>query len=154
MNPSACAVVRAIDVPRVRIERLSREETLITADTVLRLAKYFVTTAAFWMGLQAQHDLERGGRTEKGLARDRACAGTGDLKRQSSRMLTCKYAWAALGNYNAFRPLCESSSELILWQGAGMAPQWRCRAVWRRESWLGVKFGARYPKWRADGPIQ
>ena len=55
MNLSACAVVRAIDVPRVRIERLSREE----ADTVLRLAKYFVTTAAFWMGLQAQHDLER-----------------------------------------------------------------------------------------------
>jgi len=51
--------VRAIDVPPVRIERLSREETLITADTDLRLAKYFGTTAAFWMGLQAQHDLER-----------------------------------------------------------------------------------------------
>src|SRR5438105_8151368 len=58
MNLSPYAVARAIDVPRTRIERLAREETPITADTALRLAKYFGTTAAFWMGLQAQHDLE------------------------------------------------------------------------------------------------
>jgi len=58
LNLSAYAVARAIDVPRTRIERLSREETPVTADTALRLAKYFGTTAAFWMGLQAQHDLE------------------------------------------------------------------------------------------------
>ena len=58
MNLSPYAVARAIGVPRTRVERLAREETPVTADTALRLAKYFGTTAAFWMGLQAQHDLE------------------------------------------------------------------------------------------------
>jgi addiction module HigA family antidote len=56
---SPYAVARACGVPRTRIERLAREETPITADTALRLARYFGTTPAFWMGIQAQHDLER-----------------------------------------------------------------------------------------------
>jgi addiction module HigA family antidote len=59
MNLSAYAIARACGVPRTRIERLAREETPVTADTALRLAKYFGTTAAFWMGMQAQYDLER-----------------------------------------------------------------------------------------------
>jgi addiction module HigA family antidote len=59
MNLSAYTVARACGVPRTRIERLVREETPVTADTALRLAKYFGTTAAFWMGMQAQYDLER-----------------------------------------------------------------------------------------------
>ena len=59
MKLSPYAVARAIGVPRTRIERLVREETPVTADTALRLAKYFGTTAGFWMGLQAQHDLEQ-----------------------------------------------------------------------------------------------
>lgn len=59
MKLSAYAVARACGVPRTRIERLAREETPVTADTALRLAKYFGTTPAFWMGLQAQYDLER-----------------------------------------------------------------------------------------------
>jgi addiction module HigA family antidote len=59
MNLSAYAVARACGVSRTRIERLVREETPVTADTALRLAKYFGTTAAFWMGMQAQYDLER-----------------------------------------------------------------------------------------------
>jgi antitoxin HigA-1 len=58
MNLSPYAVARAIGVPRTRIERLAREATPVTADTALRLAKFFGTTAAYWMGLQAQHDLE------------------------------------------------------------------------------------------------
>jgi addiction module HigA family antidote len=61
MKLSPYAVARAIGVPRTRIERLVREETPVTADTALRLAKYFGTTAGFWMGLQAQHDLEQAG---------------------------------------------------------------------------------------------
>jgi addiction module HigA family antidote len=52
------AVAKAIGVPRTRIERLAREDTPLTADTALRLSRYFGTTAAFWMGLQAQYDLE------------------------------------------------------------------------------------------------
>ena len=31
----------------------------MTADTALRLSRYFGSTAEFWMGLQAQYDLER-----------------------------------------------------------------------------------------------
>ena len=53
------AVARACGVPRTRIERLAREETPVTADTALRLSRYFGTTPAFWMGMQAQYDLER-----------------------------------------------------------------------------------------------
>jgi addiction module HigA family antidote len=53
------AVARACGVPRTRIERLAREETPVTADTALRLARYFGTKPEFWMGMQAQYDLER-----------------------------------------------------------------------------------------------
>jgi antitoxin HigA-1 len=59
MNLSAYVVARACGVPRTRIERLVREEKPVTADTALRLAKYLGTTPAFWMGMQAQYDLER-----------------------------------------------------------------------------------------------
>jgi antitoxin HigA-1 len=58
MKLAPSALARAIDVPRTRMTRLTRGETPVTADTALRLAKYFGTTAAFWMGIQAQHDLE------------------------------------------------------------------------------------------------
>ncbi|HEX4157112.1 MAG TPA: HigA family addiction module antitoxin [Rhizomicrobium sp.] len=47
------AVARAVGVPRTRLERLAREETPVTADTALRLSRYFDTTASFWMGMQA-----------------------------------------------------------------------------------------------------
>ena len=59
------ALAAAISVPRTRIERLAREETPVTADTALRLGKYFGTSAAFWMNMQAQFDLET---TEDSLA--------------------------------------------------------------------------------------
>jgi addiction module HigA family antidote len=49
---------RAVGVPRTRIERLVNEQTAVTADTALRLAKAFGTTPAFWMGLQSQYDIE------------------------------------------------------------------------------------------------
>jgi antitoxin HigA-1 len=59
MNLSAYTVARALGVPRTRIERLANEQTAVTADTALRLARYFATSPAFWMGIQAQYDLER-----------------------------------------------------------------------------------------------
>ena len=67
MSLSPFAVARAIGVPRTRIERSAREQTPVTADTALRLAKYFGTTAAFWMGMQAQHDLDQ---AEEELVKD------------------------------------------------------------------------------------
>jgi addiction module HigA family antidote len=59
MNLSPYAVARAVGVPRTRIKRLANERTAVTADTALRLARYFGTSPAFWMGMQAQYDLER-----------------------------------------------------------------------------------------------
>ncbi|MDA8230168.1 MAG: HigA family addiction module antitoxin [Magnetospirillum sp.] len=50
-------VARDCHVPRTRIERLAREETPITADTALRLGRYFGTGPEFWMNLQALYDL-------------------------------------------------------------------------------------------------
>ena len=58
MKLSPYMVARACGVPRTRIERLSRGRTPVTADTALRLARYFGTTPAFWMNIQAQFDLE------------------------------------------------------------------------------------------------
>ena len=58
MKLTPYAVAAAINVPRTRIERLVREETPITADTALQLGKFFKTTPAFWMNVQAQYDLE------------------------------------------------------------------------------------------------
>ena len=59
MKLTPYAVARSCGVPRTRIERLAREETPVTADTALRLSRYFGTTAQLWMGMQAQYDLER-----------------------------------------------------------------------------------------------
>jgi len=56
---TAYGVAAACRVPRTRIERLAREETPVTADTALRLGRYFGTGPEFWLNLQAQHDLAR-----------------------------------------------------------------------------------------------
>jgi antitoxin HigA-1 len=54
---SAYAVAKACGVPRTRIERLERSETPVTADTALRLGRYFATGPEFWMNLQSLHDI-------------------------------------------------------------------------------------------------
>ena len=55
---SAYAVAKACHIPRTRIERIVREETGITTDTALRLAKFFDTSAEFWLNLQNRYELE------------------------------------------------------------------------------------------------
>ena len=50
-------VAKACGVPRTRIERIAREELGITADTALRLAKFFDTSVGFWMNLQSRYDI-------------------------------------------------------------------------------------------------
>jgi addiction module HigA family antidote len=47
-----------IGVPARRINEIVLEKRGITADTALRLAKFFGTSAEFWLGLQAQYDLD------------------------------------------------------------------------------------------------
>jgi antitoxin HigA-1 len=58
LGMSAYALATHLHVPRSRIERLVREETPVTPDTALRLARYWRTTPDFWLGLQARFDLE------------------------------------------------------------------------------------------------
>jgi addiction module HigA family antidote len=50
-------IAKACGVPRTRIERIVREELGITADTALRLAKFFGTSVGFWMNLQTRYDI-------------------------------------------------------------------------------------------------
>jgi addiction module HigA family antidote len=52
------AVAAVLHVPRTRIERIAREEKPVTADTALRLGKFFRTGGALWMNMQARFDLE------------------------------------------------------------------------------------------------
>ena len=47
-----------ISVPPRRINEIVHGKRSVTADTALRLARYFGTTEAFWMNLQARFDLE------------------------------------------------------------------------------------------------
>jgi addiction module HigA family antidote len=51
------ALARALNVPPRRINEIVLEKRGITADTALRLARYFGTTAELWTGLQADYDL-------------------------------------------------------------------------------------------------
>ena len=58
MEISQNALARAIAVPPRRINEIVLAKRAITADTALRLARYFGTSEQFWMGLQADYDLE------------------------------------------------------------------------------------------------
>ncbi len=51
------ALARALNVPPRRINEIVMEKRSITADTALRLARYFGTSAEMWTGLQADYDL-------------------------------------------------------------------------------------------------
>ena len=54
---SANALAVALRVPVTRISEILRERRGITADTALRLARYFGTTPDFWMKMQMSYDL-------------------------------------------------------------------------------------------------
>lgn len=48
----------SIGVPPRRINEIVHGKRRVTADTALRLARYFGTTDRFWLNLQTRHDLE------------------------------------------------------------------------------------------------
>ena len=57
LGMSAGALAKRLNVPRTRIERLVKETHPITADTALRLAKFFDTTPHYWLNMQVAYDL-------------------------------------------------------------------------------------------------
>lgn len=58
MNISQNALARRINVPPRRVNEIVLGKRAVTADTALRLGRYFGTSPQFWMGLQADYDLE------------------------------------------------------------------------------------------------
>ncbi|MBF0305280.1 MAG: HigA family addiction module antidote protein [Alphaproteobacteria bacterium] len=55
---SQYALAKAIDVPQIRVSEIVNGKRAVTPDTALRLARYFGTSAEFWVGMQATWDLE------------------------------------------------------------------------------------------------
>ena len=58
MGISQNALAMALHVPATRIGEIVHERRGITADTALRLGKYFGTTPEFWLNLQNSYDLQ------------------------------------------------------------------------------------------------
>lgn len=54
---SQCLLAKDVSVPRRRINEIVHGKRAVTADTALRLARYFGTTPRFWLNLQVQYDL-------------------------------------------------------------------------------------------------
>lgn len=61
MNISAYRLAKETFIPQTRISAILKGKRRITADTALRLSKFFGTSAKFWLGLQADYDLEEEG---------------------------------------------------------------------------------------------
>src|SRR5437660_11777399 len=58
LNLSAYKLSKEISIPQTRISEIIKGNRRITADTALRLSKYFGTSPKFWLGLQDDFDLE------------------------------------------------------------------------------------------------
>lgn len=58
MGISQYRLAKDINVSSIRISQIVAGKRAISADTALRLAKYFGTSAEFWLGLQLHYDLE------------------------------------------------------------------------------------------------
>src|SRR5947208_1752211 len=59
LGMSQYALAKALKVGQARLGEIVRGKRSITPDTALRLARYFGTTAEFWIGMQTHYDLER-----------------------------------------------------------------------------------------------
>ncbi len=70
MNVSQNALARATGVPPRRINEIVLGKRGVTADTALRLAVAFGTSEGFWLGLQADYDLEEVREAIKGQLKD------------------------------------------------------------------------------------
>jgi antitoxin HigA-1 len=57
LHMSANALAKALNVPAPRINDIVRARRGVSADTALRLARYFDTTPQFWLNLQTAYDL-------------------------------------------------------------------------------------------------
>jgi len=70
LGMSVNALALALRVPATRIGAIVKGERSVTADTALRLARFFGTTAEFWINMQAMHELTKT-RMQSGVAIER-----------------------------------------------------------------------------------
>jgi antitoxin HigA-1 len=70
LGMSVNALALALRVPATRIGAIVKGERSVTADTALRLARFFGMSAEFWISLQASYDLTKA-RMESGTAIER-----------------------------------------------------------------------------------
>src|SRR5215212_9715670 len=58
LNISAYKLAKDISIPQTRLSEIIKGNRRITADTALRLSKYFGNSAKFWLGVQDDFDIE------------------------------------------------------------------------------------------------
>lgn len=58
MELSQYRLAKDLNIPQTRVSQIVKGKRSVTADTALRLSKYFGTSARFWLGLQTDYDLE------------------------------------------------------------------------------------------------
>lgn len=66
-NITAYKLAKDIDIPQTRISEILKGNRRITADTALRLSKYFGNSAKFWLGLQDDFDIEEEMTTKRAI---------------------------------------------------------------------------------------
>ena len=76
MNISAYRLAKDTGIPQTRLSDIIHGKRRVTADTALRLGKYFGVSPRFWLGLQDDYDLEAEQR-EKSAEFDRIPTVTG-----------------------------------------------------------------------------
>lgn len=59
MNISQYRLAKDTAISPMRVSEIVRGKRAVTADTALRLARYFGTSVKFWMGLQDDYEVER-----------------------------------------------------------------------------------------------
>jgi addiction module HigA family antidote len=59
LHISAYKLAKDISIPQTRVSEIIKERRRITADTALRLSKYFGNSPKFWLGLQNDYDIEQ-----------------------------------------------------------------------------------------------
>jgi addiction module HigA family antidote len=63
LGMSARALARELDVPPNRLTEIMRGTRDVSADTAIRLGRYFGTDPRFWLNLQAAYDLSKAEKT-------------------------------------------------------------------------------------------
>lgn len=81
---SAAGLARQIEVPPNRVSQIVAGRRAITADTALRLARWFGTSAELWMNLQQTYELD--------LARQQVGAAIGRLPTRTANRVTSSSA--------------------------------------------------------------